>query len=150
MENRKILIVDDEIRIVELVSDFLKNSGFEPIPAYDGKEALDIFTTQKESLSLAIIDIMMPEIDGWELTRLIRKESDLPIIMLSARGEEFDLLEGFDAGVDEYVTKPFSPVVLVKRVEALIKRNEGKLQNTATINEGLFIDKDAYFAVPYN
>ena len=146
MENRKILIVDDEIRIVELVSDFLKNSGFEPIPAYDGKEALDIFTTQKESLSLAIIDIMMPEIDGWELTRLIRKESDLPIIMLSARGEEFDLLEGFDAGVDEYVTKPFSPVVLVKRVEALIKRNEGKLQNTATINEGLFIDKDAYSA----
>lgn len=144
MENKKILIVDDEVRIVELVSDFLKNSGYEPIPAYDGKEALDIFTAKKDGLSLAIIDIMMPEIDGWELTRLIRKKSDLPIIMLSARAEEFDLLEGFDSGIDEYVTKPFSPAVLVKRVEALIKRSEGKNESKNTAAQGLYIDKDAY------
>lgn len=146
MENKEILIVDDEVRIVELISDFLKNSGYEPVPAYDGKEALDIFTAKKDSLSLAIIDIMMPEIDGWELTRLIRKESDLPIIMLSARAEEFDLLEGFDSGIDEYVTKPFSPAVLVKRVQALIKRNEGKSENENTASQGLYIDKDAYLA----
>lgn len=146
MENKKILIVDDEVRIVELISDFLKNSGYEPVPAYDGKEALDIFTAKKDSLSLAIIDIMMPEIDGWELTRLMRKESDLPIIMLSARAEEFDLLEGFDSGIDEYVTKPFSPAVLVKRVQALIKRNEGKSESENTASQGLYIDKDAYLA----
>lgn len=146
MENKKILIVDDETRIVELVSDFLKNAGYQTLCAFDGKEAYDVFTSQKNSISLAIIDIMMPEIDGWELTRLIRKESDLPIIMLSARAEEFDLLEGFNSGIDEYVTKPFSPAVLVKRIEALIKRSEGKNENSSTTNKGLFIDKDAYLA----
>ena len=126
MERLKILIADDEEKIVRLVSDFLSNSGYETITALDGKKALDIFREEKENLSLAIIDIMMPEIDGWALTKEIRKTSDLPIIMLSARAEEFDLLTGFEAGIDEYVTKPFSPAVLVKRVDALIRRNSGK------------------------
>ncbi|MEE1054483.1 MAG: response regulator, partial [Acutalibacteraceae bacterium] len=118
MENLKILIADDEERIVRLVSDFLNNAGYDTVTAADGKEALEIFKKQGDELSLAIIDIMMPEIDGWALTKEIRKKSDLPIIMLSARAEEFDLLTGFESGIDEYVTKPFSPAVLVKRVDA--------------------------------
>ena len=123
MENKTILIADDEERIVRLVSDFLNNSGYKTLCVFDGKEALDTYNAQKDNIDLAIIDIMMPELDGWALTREIRKSSSLPIIMLSARAEEFDLLTGFDAGIDEYVTKPFSPAVLVKRVEALLKRS---------------------------
>lgn len=145
MNAKKILIADDEERILKLVSDFLSNAGYEPLCAEDGKQALDIFKETKEDLCLAIIDIMMPEIDGWQLTREIRKESDLPIIMLSARAEEFDLLEGFDAGIDEYVTKPFSPAVLVKRVEALIKRN-AKSEYENTEQKGLVIDEEAFTA----
>ena len=106
MEKKKILIADDEERIVKLVSDFLNASGYETVCAADGKEALDIFNADS-GIDLAIIDIMMPEIDGWAVTREIRKKSDLPIIMLSARAEEFDLLTGFESGIDEYVTKPF-------------------------------------------
>lgn len=145
LKNNKILIADDEERIVRLVSDFLNNSGYETITADDGKKALEIFESQKEDLSLAIIDIMMPEIDGWALTKEIRKTSDLPIIMLSARAEEFDLLTGFEAGIDEYVTKPFSPAVLVKRVDALIKRNSGKTMPVPE-EKGLIIDDVAYLA----
>ena len=145
MEKLKILIADDEEKIVRLVSDFLINSVYETITALDGKKALDIFREEKENLSLAIIDIMMPEIDGWALTREIRETSDLPIIMLSARGEEFDLLTGFEAGIDEYVTKPFSPAVLVKRVDALIKRNSGKAMPIPE-EKGLVIDEAAYLA----
>lgn len=145
MEKKKILIADDEERIVRLVSDFLNNSGYETITASDGRKALDIFERQGEELSLAIIDIMMPEIDGWTLTREIRKSSDLPIIMLSARAEEFDLLTGFESGIDEYVTKPFSPAVLVKRVDALIRRNCGKA-SAKTEEKGLVIDDAAFMA----
>lgn len=145
MGKKKILIADDEERIVRLVSDFLNNSGYETITASDGKKALDIFESQGENLSLAIIDIMMPEIDGWTLTREIRKSSDLPIIMLSARAEEFDLLTGFESGIDEYVTKPFSPAVLVKRVDALIRRNCGKA-SVKTEEKGLVIDDAAFMA----
>lgn len=145
MERLKILIADDEEKIVRLVSDFLSNSGYETITALDGKKALDIFREEKENLSLAIIDIMMPEIDGWALTKEIRKTSDLPIIMLSARAEEFDLLTGFEAGIDEYVTKPFSPAVLVKRVDALIRRNRGKAMSVPE-EKGLVIDEAAYLA----
>ena len=144
MESKKILIADDEERIVLLVSDFLKNSGFQTITAADGLEALEIFNKEKDSISLAIIDIMMPEMDGWALTREIRNISDIPIIMLSARAEEFDLLEGFSAGIDEYVTKPFSPAVLVKRVEALLKRSQNKeIENP---KKGLTIDSSAFLA----
>lgn len=144
--DKKILIADDEEKIVKLVSDFLKNAGFSVISATDGKEALDIFEKEQDIISLAIIDIMMPEIDGWEVTRKIRSISDIPIIMLSARSEDFDLLTGFDAGIDEYVTKPFSPAVLVKRVEALLKRTQIEHNSKPESKNGLFIDEDAYTA----
>ncbi len=146
MDDKKILIADDEERIVELVSDFLNAAGLKTVSAFDGKQALDIFNSSMDELGLAIIDIMMPEIDGWALTKEIRKKSDIPIIMLSARAEEFDLLEGFAAGIDEYVTKPFSPAVLVKRVEALMKRSQGISSVTDTEIKGLFIDNDAFTA----
>lgn len=144
--DKKILIADDEERIVHLLNDFLTAAGFSTVTAKDGKEALDVFEAQSDSLDLAIIDIMMPEIDGWELTRQIRKVSNLPIIMLSARAEEFDLLTGFEAGIDEYVTKPFSPAVLVKRVEALIKRNNNDKEITNIEKKGLYIDSEAFIA----
>lgn len=146
MNNKKILIADDEERIVQLVSDFLTAAGYSTVVANDGRQALEIFETQKEGLALAIIDIMMPEIDGWALTREIRKSSDMPIIMLSARAEEFDLLTGFESGIDEYVTKPFSPAVLVRRVDALIKRSLGQQVQQSAEKKGLFIDTDAFMA----
>ena len=145
MEKKKILIADDEERIVKLVSDFLNASGYETVCAADGKEALDIFNADN-TIDLAIIDIMMPEIDGWEVTREIRKKSDMPIIMLSARAEEFDLLTGFESGIDEYVTKPFSPAVLVKRVEALLKRASGQPLSEYKVQKGLVIDSNAFTA----
>ena len=145
MEKKKILIADDEERIVKLVSDFLTASGYEVVCAADGREALDLF--EKTGADLAIIDIMMPEIDGWAVTREIRKKSDIPIIMLSARAEEFDLLTGFESGIDEYVTKPFSPAVLVKRVEALLKRSTGQPLSGEEIKKGLIIDNDAFTAL---
>lgn len=143
MENKKILIADDEERIVKLVSDFLTASGYNVVTAADGRQALDIFESG-EKIDLAIIDIMMPEIDGWALTKEIRKSSDLPIIMLSARAEEFDLLTGFESGIDEYVTKPFSPAVLVKRVEALLRRSGAK--PAEELQKGLVIDSGAFVA----
>lgn len=145
MERKKILVADDEERIVKLVSDFLTASGYEVIPAADGKEALDRFNSDSD-ISLAVIDIMMPEIDGWTVTREIRKKSDIPIIMLSARSEEFDLLTGFESGIDEYVTKPFSPAVLVKRIEALLKRSSGQPLSGEEIKKGLVIDDKAFVA----
>lgn len=145
MEKKKILIADDEERIVKLVSDFLNASGYDTVCAADGKEALDIFNADSD-IDLAIIDIMMPEVDGWEVTREIRKKSDLPIIMLSARAEEFDLLTGFESGIDEYVTKPFSPAVLVKRVDALLKRSSGQPLSEDKVQKGLVIDSNAFTA----
>lgn len=145
MEKKKILIADDEERIVKLVSDFLTASGYEVLSAADGRQALDIFNAHSD-IDLAVIDIMMPEIDGWALTREIRKTSDLPIIMLSARAEEFDLLTGFESGIDEYVTKPFSPAVLVKRVDALLKRSSGKPLSGEEVKKGLVIDNNAFTA----
>ena len=145
MERKKILVADDEERIVKLVSDFLTASGYEVIPAVDGKEALDRFNSDSD-ISLAVIDIMMPEIDGWTVTREIRKKSDIPIIMLSARAEEFDLLTGFESGIDEYVTKPFSPAVLVKRIEALLKRSSGQPLSGEEVKKVLVIDDSAFVA----
>lgn len=115
------------------------------LPASDGAQALELFNKNPD-IALAIIDIMMPELDGWALTKEIRKTSDLPIIMLSAREEEFDLLTGFESGIDEYVTKPFSPAVLVKRVEALIKRSDGKVLAEDEVKKGLYIDSNAFVA----
>lgn len=145
MDKKKILVADDEERIVKLVSDFLKIGGYEVLPASDGAQALELFNKNPD-IALAIIDIMMPELDGWALTKEIRKTSDLPIIMLSARAEEFDLLTGFETGIDEYVTKPFSPAVLVKRVEALIKRSDGKVLAEDEVKKGLYIDSNAFVA----
>ena len=141
MANKTVLIADDEERIVTLIGDFLENSGFDTVRTYDGVSALE--KAKDGSIDLAIVDIMMPEMDGWELTREIRKFSDMPIIMLSARSEEFDMLEGFGSGINEYVTKPFSPAVLVKRGEALLKLSDSGSESTKQKNE-LQIDRDAF------
>lgn len=122
---KRILVADDEARIRRLVCDFLKNSGYETIEAVDGKDAIEKFFSVG-SISLVICDIMMPEIDGWEVCKKIRESSSVPILVLTARSQEFDELMSFESGADDYVTKPFSPVVLVKRVEALLKRTETK------------------------
>ncbi|QEN08177.1 response regulator transcription factor [Oceanispirochaeta crateris] len=116
-----ILIVDDEHRIRKLVSDFLKKDGFLVLEAQDGQSALEIFRREK-SIDLIILDVMMPVLDGWAVCREIRKESDVPIFMLTARGEESNELLGFEMGVDEYIKKPFSPKILVARVNSILKR----------------------------
>lgn len=141
---RRIIVADDEALIRRLVYDFLKKSDFETIQAEDGEQALALFKEHPD-VSLMIVDIMMPGIDGWEVCRRVRETSSVPIILLTARGEEFDQLTGFEAGADEYVTKPFSPAVLVKRVEALIKLSEGK-QRDGLQETGVRIDRDAYVA----
>ena len=144
----KILIADDEMLIRNLVSDFLEGAGFEVVEAKSGQEALDLFHAQ-ENIALCILDIMMPEPDGWAVTKEIRKTSMVPIILLSARSEDFDQLTGFEAGADEYVTKPFSPAVLVKRVQALLKRREvdtipSKADRNIKDYWGLLVDIDAH------
>lgn len=140
MENKTVLIADDEERIVTLIGDFLENAGYKTVRVYDGVSALE--KAKCGNIDLAVVDIMMPEMDGWQLTREIRKFSDMPIIMLSARSEEFDMLEGFGSGINEYVTKPFSPAVLVKRVDALLKLG-GEKESQKNKNE-LQIDRDAF------
>lgn len=141
MTDKTVLIADDEERIVTLIGDFLENAGFNTVRVYDGLAALN--KVKEGEIDLAIVDIMMPELDGWQLTREIRKISNLPIIMLSARSEEFDMLEGFGSGVDEYVTKPFSPAVLVKRVEALLKLSAAK-DDAAHNEKELDINREAF------
>lgn len=142
MTDKTILIADDEERIVMLIGDFLENAGYKTVRVYDGDKAL--VAAQNGGIDLCIVDIMMPSLDGWALTREIRKFSNMPIIMLSARSEEFDMLEGFEAGVDEYVTKPFSPAVLVKRVEALLKLSNTQKSAEKQDEKRLKIDRDAY------
>lgn len=124
MEN--IIIADDEVRIRKLVGDFLRQAGYNVIEAQDGDEAYELFIKHKDSLSLIILDIMMPGLNGWEVTKKIRETSNLPVIILTARSEEFDELMGYESGADDYVTKPFSPSILVKRVEALLRRSGSK------------------------
>lgn len=121
MEAPKILVVDDESRMRKLVKDFLEKKNFHVLEAGDGEEAMDIFYEEKD-IALLILDVMMPKMDGWEVCREIRKNSKVPIIMLTARGDERDELLGFDLGVDEYISKPFSPKILVARVEAILRR----------------------------
>ena len=116
MEALKILMVDDEARMRKLVRDFLTNKGFKVIEAADGEEAVDIFFAQKD-IALILLDVMMPKMDGWEVLKTIRKYSQVPVVMLTARSEERDELQGFSLGVDEYISKPFSPKILVARVE---------------------------------
>ena len=121
----KILIADDEQKIRKLVGDFLKKSGYDVVEAEDGDQAYELFQANRNDINLIILDIMMPGLNGWEVCRKIREISDVPVIMLTARSEEFDMLTGYENGADEYVTKPFSPGVLVKRVEALLRRANG-------------------------
>lgn len=142
---KKIIVADDEARIRRLVCDFLKKEGYEPIEADDGDVALEIFQKNPDT-ALLIVDIMMPNMDGWAICREIRKISGVPIIMLTARSQEFDELMGFEAGADDYVTKPFSPAVLMKRVELLIKRasiSPATYKNCIAVGS-LIIDEDAH------
>ena len=122
MENLKILVVDDESRMRKLVRDFLSKKGFEVIEAENGEQAVDIFFETKD-IAMILLDVMMPKMDGWEVCREIRKMSQVPIIMLTAKSDEKDELLGFELGVDEYITKPFSPRILVARVEAILRRS---------------------------
>ena len=143
MEQIKILVVDDESRMRKLDRDFLERAGFQVLEAGDGMEALDLFY-EDQGISLIILDVMMPKMDGWEVCREIRKESKVPIIMLTARGEERDELNGFELGVDEYISKPFSPKILVARVNALLRRTSGLSMDQTIAAGGIEIDKAAH------
>lgn len=142
MEQLKILVVDDEARMRKLVKDFLSVKGFTVIEASNGEEAVDLFFEQKD-IALIILDVMMPKMDGWETCKTIRKYSQVPIIMLTARSEERDELQGFNLGVDEYISKPFSPKILVARVEAILRRSNAVSTDVAEIG-GIRIDKAAH------
>ena len=145
MENPKILVVDDESRMRKLVRDFLEREGYAVLEAGDGMEAMDIFYEEKD-IALIILDVMMPKMDGWEVCREVRKNSKVPIIMLTARGDERDELLGFDLGVDEYISKPFSPKILVARVEAILRRTGQAGAEDVLSAGGIVIDKAAHLA----
>ena len=122
MDKLKILVVDDESRMRKLVRDFLEREGYAVLEAGDGMEAMDIFFYEEKDIALIILDVMMPRMDGWQVCREVRQSSKVPIIMLTARSEERDELQGFALGVDEYISKPFSPKILVARVNAILRR----------------------------
>jgi DNA-binding response OmpR family regulator len=141
----KILIADDEQKIRKLVGDFLKKSGYDVVEAEDGDPAYELFQAHRNDINLIILDIMMPGLNGWEVCRKIRETSNVPVIMLSARSEEFDMLTGYENGADDYVTKPFSPGVLVKRVEALLRRvNKNDLDKNEKEVSDLIFDDEAH------
>lgn len=143
MQGIKIMVVDDESRMRKLVRDFLAREGFQVIEAADGEEAVDLFYENRD-VALIILDVMMPKMDGWQTCREIRSESKVPIIMLTAKGDEQDELKGFDLGVDEYISKPFSPKILVARVEAILRRS-GKGQDDQLLSAGgIEINKTAH------
>ncbi len=146
MERLKILVVDDEARMRKLVKDFLTKNNYEVLEAEDGSKALDIFYGHKD-IALIILDIMMPEMDGWEVCREVRQYSKVPIIMLTAKSDERDELQGFQLGVDEYISKPFSPKILVARVEAILRRTNqlGKDENIEA--GGIVINKAAHSVI---
>lgn len=143
MENKKILVVDDESRMRKLVKDFLTREGYYVLEAGDGIEAMDIFYQDKD-ISLIILDVMMPKMDGWQVCREIRDHSKVPIIMLTARSGERDELQGFELGVDEYISKPFSPKILVARVGAILRRAQE--EDTADVMQagGIVLDRSAH------
>lgn len=143
MDRIKILVVDDESRMRKLVRDFLVKQDYDVIEAADGSEALDRFYEDKD-IALIILDVMMPKIDGWEVCREIRESSKVPIIMLTAKGDEKDELKGFDNGADEYISKPFSPKILVARVEALLRRSNLIVADETLSAGGIVIDKGAH------
>ena len=143
MDKIKILVVDDEMRMRKLVKDFLVKKDYQVVEASDGEEALDIFFSDNE-ISLIILDVMMPKIDGWEVLKEIRNYSTIPVIMLTAKGEERDELNGFELGVDEYISKPFSPKILVARVDALLRRSN-LLAEDERIEAGVIVlDKSSH------
>ena len=145
MDTLKILVVDDESRMRKLVKDFITKKNFQVLEAGDGEEAMDIFYKEKD-IALIILDVMMPKMDGWEVCREVRKNSKVPIIMLTARGDERDELLGFDLGVDEYISKPFSPKILVARVEAILRRTGQTGAEDVLSAGGIVIDKAAHLA----
>ena len=136
-----ILIVDDESRMRKLIKDFLVAKGYSIVEAEDGEKALQVFEQNSEKIDLILLDVMMPKLDGWSVLRQIRQTSQIPIIMLTARGEEQDELFGFELGVDEYISKPFSPKILVARVEAILKRTQGEQKEVKDYG-GIEIDKE--------
>ena len=143
MENIKVLVVDDESRMRKLVKEFLIREGYAVLEAGDGMEAMDIFYEDKE-IALVILDVMMPKMDGWQVCREIRETSKVPIIMLTARSEERDELQGFELGVDEYISKPFSPKILVARVNAILRRTLGNTAGDVIEAGDIKIDKAAH------
>mgnify|MGYP001023515802 CR=1 FL=1 len=142
MDNLKILVVDDESRMRKLVRDFLSKNNFDVIEAENGEQAVDVFFESK-GISLIILDVMMPKMDGWQVCREIRQYSKVPIIMLTAKSDEKDELLGFELGVDEYISKPFSPKILVARVEAILRRTN-PLDDEITEVGGIVLDKSAH------
>ena len=143
MGRLKILVADDESRMRKLVKDFLIKSNFEVLEAEDGSQALDLFYATKD-IALIILDVMMPKMDGFEVCREIRQTSQVPIIMLTAKGDERDELQGFQLGVDEYITKPFSPKILVARVEAVLRRTNQAEETELLEYGGIVVDKTAH------
>ena len=143
MEKMKILVVDDESRMRKLVKDFLTRAGYQVLEAGDGMEAMDLFYEDKD-IALIILDVMMPKMDGWQVCREVREHSKVPIIMLTARSEERDELQGFELGVDEYISKPFSPKILVARVGAILRRTNGTDMSDILDTGGIKIDKAAH------
>lgn len=141
MNDIKILIVDDESRMRKLIKDFLMQKGYSILEAADGEEALKVFEENENKINLILLDVMMPKLDGWSVLRQIRQSSKVPIIMLTARGEEQDELFGFELGVDEYIAKPFSPKILVARVEAILKRTMGDTKEVKDYG-GIVIDQE--------
>ena len=142
MDTIKILVVDDEDRMRKLVRDYLSREGYSILEARDGEEALKVFFDNKD-IALVILDVMMPKLDGWEVLKEIRQYTDVPVVMLTAKSEEKDELQGFKLGVDEYISKPFSPKVMVARVTALLKRNRAVSDDTLEAG-GIVIDKQAH------
>ena len=143
MDKLKILVVDDESRMRKLVRDFLVKNNYEVLEAGDGEEALDIFFKDKD-IALIVLDVMMPKLDGWQVCKEVREYSKVPIIMLTARGDERDELQGFQLGVDEYISKPFSPKILVARIEAILRRTNPAATEELLSCGGIQIDKAAH------
>ena len=141
MDGTYILVVDDESRIRKLLRDFFTAKGYQILEAEDGEKAIEVFEENKNKINLVLLDVMMPKLDGWSVLRQIRQESKVPIIMLTARGEEQDELFGFELGVDEYISKPFSPKILVARVEAILKRTAPDSKEVKDYG-GVEIDKE--------
>ena len=143
MEKLKVLVVDNESRMRKLVKDFLVKENFEVLEAGDGEEALDVFFREKD-IALILLDVMMPKMDGWQVCKEIRNYSKVPIIMLTAKGDERDELQGFELGVDEYISKPFSPKILVARVEAILRRSNPMMSEDILSAGGIDLNRSAH------